>query len=113
MTFAQGALDGSLKSPPTDDAKQEIIKELWGIGSPKGQPCVGGINCNPFFQYYYDRCTDALHDRGRHTSARSHRDILEIAQHLKDGLARHEIQHLLRPKLSKPMPNEDELLNGA
>jgi hypothetical protein len=113
MASTEDVLDGSLQSPLDHDTKREIIKHFWELTVPKEQSCAREINCDPFFQYYTDHCLDALHDRGRHTCARSHRDIIEIVQHLKDGLTRGEIRPLLKSKLSKPMSNEDELLNSA
>ncbi|KAI9855742.1 MAG: hypothetical protein M1813_009632 [Trichoglossum hirsutum] len=107
------AQDGSIQSSISINAKREIIKHLWGGDIHSRQLFTGEINCDPYFHYYAEQSGAALHDGGRHTSVRTHRDIIEIAQHLRNGLTRDEIKQILRAKLTASVPNEDELLNGS
>lgn len=47
-------------------------------------------------------------------SVRTHRDIIQIAQHLKGSLERDAIKQILGSKPPAPKPaNEDELLDGS
>ena len=63
-----------------------------------------------YFKYYNYQCGLALHDYGNHISARTHQEIMNVAQHLKEPLRRGEIQALL-PKPTPP--NEIEKLDGS
>ncbi|KAH7065035.1 hypothetical protein B0J12DRAFT_560714 [Macrophomina phaseolina] len=51
-------------------------------GGQKGGDCH--IDYEAFFEYYLNECTHALRDRGEHVSVRTHRDILDIAELLKN-----------------------------
>ncbi|KAH0565253.1 hypothetical protein GP486_001350 [Trichoglossum hirsutum] len=106
-------LDDSILSSIGINAKREIIKYLWGGDIHSRQIFTGEINCEPYFHYYAEQSGAALHDGGRHSSVRTHRDIIEIAQHLRNGLTRDEIKQTLRTKLTTSVPNENELLNGS
>lgn len=47
-------------------------------------------------------------------SVRTHRDVIELAQHIKSGLTRDAIKNVMGSKLSTPKPtNEDEVLDGS
>ncbi|KAH0541247.1 hypothetical protein FGG08_004252 [Glutinoglossum americanum] len=112
MAFAD-ALSDPIQTPIGTETKCEIIKHLWGGSVRSRQLFTGEINYDPYFHYYAEQSGLALHDGGRHTSVRTHRDIIEIAQHLRNGSTRDEVKRLLRPKLTTSVPNEDELLNGS
>jgi hypothetical protein len=108
-------LDSSIQlSPISVDTKCEILHYLWNRDVQTSRYYDGDLNYDPFFSYYIDQCADALHDGGRHVSIRTHRDIIEVAQHLKSGLTRDAIKKIIGSKLSIPKPtNEDEVLDGS
>lgn len=67
-----------------------------------------------YLAYHKKQCCFALHDGGRHISVRTHRDILEIAEDLKNGLPKENIRGRLSLKLADPKPaNENELLDSS
>jgi hypothetical protein len=113
------SLDSALQSYLEYDTKSAVIEQLWGP-KPLPQQLNNGevnfhLNAEVYFKYYTEQCGLALHDGGRHTSARTHRDTLEIVKHLRDSSqSRDSIVQLLNPKLLNPKPaNEIEMLNGS
>ncbi|KAI1078779.1 hypothetical protein F5B20DRAFT_591095 [Whalleya microplaca] len=85
-----------LQTPISLATRAEISKELWG-----SDYChrLRGVDMNQaaFWTYYSKKCTQALHNGGRHVTARTHRDIVDS----------------LRSKLTTPHDNEDELLENS
>src|SRR5437762_8114916 len=108
MASAHEMLDASIQSSISGNTKREIIKHLWGRDIHPRRSFTGEINYNPYFYYYAEQIGLALHDGGRHTSVRTHRDIIDIAQQLRNGSMRNEIRQLLLPKLATSAMNEDE-----
>ncbi|GME49772.1 hypothetical protein GTA08_BOTSDO07566 [Neofusicoccum parvum] len=70
----------------------------------------GELGYEPFFEYYLDQCTHALCDRGKHVSVRTHRDVLDIADLLKDGWTRDAVVRRLCSacQLSAAADDDDE-----
>ncbi|EKG18024.1 hypothetical protein MPH_04714 [Macrophomina phaseolina MS6] len=67
------------------------------FGGQKGGDCH--IDYEAFFEYYLNECTHALRDRGEHVSVRTHRDILDIAELLKNPAnTREDILRTLRAR---------------
>jgi hypothetical protein len=76
--------------------------------------CRGLVNYDAYFAYYTEQCNLALHDGGRHTLVRTHRDIILIAQQLNADTSREKIKGVLGSRLPFPRPkNEDELLDSS
>lgn len=102
-----------IQTPPTSHQLRNVIAaHLWG--SPPGKLFNGErgsqLDLDSYFKYYIYQCGLALYDYGNHISARTHEDIIRVAQHLKEPLRRDEIQALL-PRPSPP--NEIEKLDGS
>lgn len=107
------AITAPLLQPVNPCTQATIIDSFWGP-SPHGSLYVCDDNSfEAYFQFYFKECEHALHDGGRHVFARTHQDILDIVNLLKDDRARDEVQDFLRTKLSRHFPNEDELIDSA
>lgn len=109
------SLDSSIQfSPINTETKCEILNQLWGITIRPSQYYTSDLDFNTYFSYYTEQCNDALHDGGRHVSVRTHRDILNITQDLKNSQTREAVKSTLGSKMRTPRPaNEDELLDGS
>lgn len=81
--------------------KREILRQLWSIND---QNISGDLNYEVCFKFYKDQCQKALSDRGRYASVRSHQDILDIAQYIKNDVHRDAIKQFIISKLSVPHP---------
>jgi hypothetical protein len=113
LYYLLSTMDNSLLQIPQDDfTRAEVANELWGhYSDPKLEHFL--LDLSAFWTYYNNECSHALHDAGRHVSARTHRDILEVARQLKADKDRHEIKKCLRLKLAELHDNEDELLENT
>jgi hypothetical protein len=112
---ALSSIDNSLVdeciSTPT---KQHIIRQLWGNEALIASNTRREPDFSAYWSYYSRQCREALHDNGRHVSARTHRDILEIIELLKGGHVRRDIRSLLCSKLSNTAAaNGGYLLDGS
>ncbi|ORY17108.1 hypothetical protein BCR34DRAFT_622064 [Clohesyomyces aquaticus] len=104
------SLDSSvLDSPLPLSIENAIIDCCWGAVPTLNQH--GDLRA--YWSFYSKECENALHDGGRHTTVRTHRDILDIVKLLKNDTPRGEIRQSLRSKLSKTHQNEDELLGSS
>ena len=112
---ATDSLDGFIQlAPITLDTKSEILRRLLDFDMHPSNFCDNFLDFNSYFSHYTVQCRDALHDGGRHVSVRTHRDIIEIAQHLKNSTTRDSVKEMLRSKIPHPKPaNENELLDGS
>lgn len=101
-------------SPIPAPLKRSILKSFWG----------NSINCktisnnksglDPYFTYYSQQCRLMLGDGGRHTAARTHRDISRIVQHFKEQRDRGRMLDALRTELhSTKLPNGEDMLQGS
>jgi hypothetical protein len=90
----------------------KLITRLWSC-DPFSKLNNKELNLESYFAYHKKQCSLALHNGGRHISARIHYDILEITADLEEGLSRETIRERLSLKLVGPKPfNENELLDS-
>ncbi|KAL2008720.1 hypothetical protein VTN00DRAFT_6914 [Thermoascus crustaceus] len=68
-----------------------------------------------YFEYYTSQSDIALHDCGRHVSVRTHQDIIEISDYLRQGLTRDAIEQRLhlRPQVSKAIASQERALDAS
>ena len=105
------SLDDPISRMPTSSATTtEILMYLWSRNASSKQE----FDPEAYLAYHKKQCSHALHDGGRHISARTYRDIVEIAENLKDGLPKETIIGRLSSKLADPKPaNENEMLESS
>jgi hypothetical protein len=109
----QDSLDNSFLSQEiTSNTKCKILQGLWSLAvdhvdSRKSK------NYTPYFAYYTKQCNTASHDNGRHLTARTHKDILDIAEQIKSGNSRDEIQNWLKSTLPAPGYTTAEMIDGS
>lgn len=102
------------KTPISAQVRSEIIR-----GFLHQNPSVRGkhstLDWDTYFVYYTKQCIQALHDRGRHVSVRTHQDILDIIYHLEDLSTKDAIKTILKPKLTAPKSEKEAetLLEGS
>lgn len=106
---------GNLQAVPLSlDVKAGIIRALWE-GAP--QVRLSGIDegsFGPYFAHYTQECNLALHDCGRHVSARKHEDIARVVELLRARLDRQAIFEQLQVELGGLAPeNEGNMINGT
>jgi hypothetical protein len=103
MTIQLGAndsLDSSIQSSSISiRTKCEILNNLWDINL-QPQHYNHNRDHDIYFSYYIDQCSDALYEGGRHVSARTHRDIIEVARSMKIFRVRDDIAKSIKEKLS-------------
>lgn len=105
----ESAFDSIIIQALPADSRLEFVRQLWSPAQPTATTATRGnsihaaaatfkllsssspddekggfVDYEPFFEYYLDQCTHALRDRGKHVSVRTHRDILEIAELVKN-----------------------------
>ena len=101
-------------SPIYTHTQSEIIEQFWGPNAfPKqlhNGEASSKLSLDLYFDYYTDQCGLAMHDGGRHISARTHQSIIDIVQHLKEPLSREALRQLL--PMPNP-PNETEKRDGS
>ena len=113
-TQGMASLDDLVHRTPTSPANTlELLTQLWSSGA-SSKSDNKELDVEAYFAYHKKQCSHALHDGGRHISARTHRDILEIAEDLVQGLSRESIRRRLNSKLADPKPaNKNELLDSS
>ncbi|PQE14151.1 fad-type 2 protein [Rutstroemia sp. NJR-2017a BVV2] len=93
------------------------MNQLWNLNLSltQFQSETDSLDHEIYFRYYAEQCNQALHDAGRHTSAREHRDIIEVSQHFKDNLHRNDIFQKLMAKLPARRQGSDgrEMTDGT
>jgi hypothetical protein len=111
----QNSLDNSLLSHLPSGLKYSILNNLWGFTVNKTDLLASqSKNFDAYFAYYSRQCITALHDDGRHISARTHQDIINIADQLKSGRTREDIHNLLSSNIPAPKPtNEAEMIDSS
>jgi hypothetical protein len=91
----------------------QILMHLWSRDASSSLS-TDDFDLEAYPAYHQKQCCCALHDGGRHISARTHRDILAIAEDLNQGLSKEDIKGRLSSKLADPKPtNENGLLEGS
>jgi hypothetical protein len=110
----QQEINRSLLDPPGKSTREYIVAQLWNNNHRRLQDSCCNTNFSAYWEYYSIQCRQALHDNGRHISARTHKDILDIASYLKKNCYRQEICKYLRPTLSSAAScNSDSLLDRS
>lgn len=86
---------------------------MWHLNSTKSQEHLI-ISLAPYWNYYQSACGHALHDGGRHTLARTHRNIIDLTKSMLIGDTRDALRDIL---LSKPTtkihPNVADMADSA
>ncbi|KAF2107815.1 hypothetical protein BDV96DRAFT_531626 [Lophiotrema nucula] len=83
------SLSGDIRCQRISDNDQAaLIAQLWRRSDLK--PPLK-IPCESYFGFYVEKCSQALHNRGRHASARKHSDVVDVARLLVQPLAREAI----------------------
>lgn len=101
------------RTPTSPAATLELLTQLWSCGA-SSKLDNHELDLEAYFAYHKKQCCHALHNGGRHISTRTHRDILDIAEDLEEGLSRETIRERLSLKLADPKPvNENELLDSS
>lgn len=106
--------DDLIYKPPTSPAHTfELLSKLLDHDASSISDCKE-FDLDTYFAYHKKQCSHALHDGGRHISARTHREILEIAEDIVQGLSKESIRRRLSLKLADPKPaNENELIDSS
>ncbi|PQE16259.1 fad-type 2 protein [Rutstroemia sp. NJR-2017a WRK4] len=100
-------------SPISVDTKCEILKNLWNLDLIPSQFYDSHFDYEIYFAYYTDQCSLALHDGGRHILLRTHRDVVDIASHIKCSLSREDIVQILHSKFPTTLPSSKDMLANA
>lgn len=88
------------ESPLSSQAKCAIVSQLFGgVGVGTANMQSDGLDHEMYFMYYTEQCNQALHDGGRHVSARTHRDIVKTSEKFKNGVSREDIIQVLTATL--------------
>lgn len=108
------SLDSPISRTPTSfTATLELLMHLWSHNTSSTLE-RHEFDSEAYASYHNKQCCRALHDGGRHISARTHRDIFGIAEDLRTGLPKETIRQRLISKLADPKPpNENELLESS
>jgi hypothetical protein len=108
-------LDAPLQQSPIPIGTQdEIVHQLWDR-KPSIQLQHDDLDWAPYFVYYTDQCIQALHDRGRHISARSHQDLANVAHLFKKNHDKNTIKTVLQANFTTPRSETErtEMLEGS
>jgi hypothetical protein len=89
-----------------------ILSGLLGLNIRPFQMTTGEVNYESYFSYYIEQCKIARHDGGRHLSAKSHQDIIEIAAKIRSQVNRQDIESWLW-SLPVPETKTQEQINGS
>ena len=103
-------LDGDIRCEViTRKIETRLLKELWGISCTDLKICS-----ESYFKHFANQSSQALNDRGRHTSARTYGDVIEVAKLLKQPMARDEVAKSLRGNPSfKAKAVDEKALQGT
>jgi hypothetical protein len=109
----QDSIENSVLSQEiTSSTKSKILQSLWSLDVESVDP-QKSKNYTPYFAYYTKQCNTAFHDNGRHLTARTHKDILDIAEQIKSGKSRDEIRNWLKSTLPAPGCPTAEMIDGS
>ena len=110
LSVPPSPLDGDIRCPDIPlQIRFQLLQELWGPSCKQS-----AIACEAYFKYYAEQSSQALNDRGRYTSARTHGDVIEVARLLKQPISRNAVLQSLRNsyKLNN-RPVDEKALNGS
>ena len=99
--------------PTGVDSKCEIINSLLGLDVRPSQKSIRALDYNTYLSYYVEQCKIALFDGGRHISAISFKDIIEIVAQIRSRVDRKATERWLHSKLPSPERDDQEKVNGA
>jgi hypothetical protein len=108
-----GSFNESLHKPVTSEAEVEIIRRLWPDSSTR--PHKQCHDWSAYFMFYTRECRTGLGDECRRLCVKNHRDILQVAQLLKDEPTKEALGSELRQSFT-PHPafdDEDNLVDGS
>lgn len=108
-------LDLSLKiSPIPPEAQPEFIRSLWDCNANL-RVQVEDLDWDAYFDYCSRQCHLALRERGRHLSARTNQDIIDVVDLLKQDLTKDEIKKEMFKNCTsqKPAAELDSVLEGS
>ena len=112
MALSPKGLDNSLWLPIDLVTRKEIVASLWDYDVQSKSE--GDITIMPFFHYYTTQIILMCHTEGRYVSARTHREIVNIATCLKQGQSREEVKQRLRSvALPSNLENPDEAVERS
>lgn len=104
-------LNDSIQEPVKHELEEQLIHALW---NPSGSIAKRAGHTGTYLRYYHEQCQQSLVDRGRYSSARTHGNIVDSAELVKQGLAYDEITQNLRSKSDAEGHNAtDEALKGT
>lgn len=112
---AKVTLDSSIQQfPQSWETRYQIMQSFWDSDGSFSEFENDHRQCDKYFSYYAEQCRLALHDGGRHIFVRTHRDIVELATHLKRPTTRTDLKEALRRKLPLPPPdNAEDVLDNT
>jgi hypothetical protein len=108
-------LEEDPRLPVPRNTRDEIVQNLWRH-NPATAPHAEQLDWSSYFAYYTAECNLAIQfDHGRHTSIRTHRDIISIAGKVQAQQTKVEIKQWLRSQLHQPRTPQaiEEMLNGS
>ncbi|KAH6866123.1 hypothetical protein B0T10DRAFT_502819, partial [Thelonectria olida] len=100
-----------LRNPPVGVTRCQVSLGLWA-----GSQLQSDIETasEAYFRYYADQSAQALSDRGRYATARTHKDIVVVARWIQRDLERDEILRRLHEDLrNRELPPDDKALQGT
>lgn len=114
-------LKTSLRDTPADRTAQfNLLKALLGLTC--SEPELKRVNLAPFFKFYAEWCDFALTDGGRYLSCQTHEELIAIAECIREGQTREEIQNALRATSANNAPQaqsqalaqvKEDAMNGS
>jgi phage terminase large subunit-like protein len=67
-----------------DETKCAILNTIWGSNYTTERLHQNGTLGNNYIRYYDEQCRNALHSKGLHKFIKTHADVTDIIQELKD-----------------------------
>lgn len=101
------SLDLDIRLPQlADETKCAILSTIWGSNYTTERLHQNGTLGNSYIRYYDEQCRNALHSKGLHKFIKTHADITDIIQELKDAnTTRQQVINNLRSKLQSQSQN--------
>lgn len=87
--------DVPLTEPPNETLQRIIIGQFWGNPSEQNSnsSSIRGIDSTAYFKYYNRMCS--LYTKVKPLSNKSHREIIDIVNHLKNDMTRPNLRKLI------------------
>ena len=114
MVPQESDLEIPLQTVPIDCiTKRRIASELWNFDITDSSNLEKNRAFDQYFRYYTEQSDLALYDRGRHTSARTHRDIVGICGDIQQGISRVDVKCRLSSRVSSTQLGVDDAVLDA